>query len=122
MIYAVAAFCVLRLRSRLPDHHRPFRVPLCGSRAVAGIVVFGVLALVASVSVANRFDPLPLAVIAVMGALSAVCRRAGTSGRRPPRRPAGPPGRSGPTPVAAGRPRAFDDPDPDRGPDRRSRR
>jgi amino acid transporter len=70
-IYAVAAFCVLRLRGRVPDHHRPFRVPLVRVVAVGGLVVFSVLALVASVSVGNRFDPVPLAIIAVMAAVSA---------------------------------------------------
>jgi amino acid transporter len=104
MIYAVAATCVVRLRGRLPDHHRPFR--LWGARAlgVAGIVVFGLLAVVASVSVSNRFDPVPLAVIAVCAALSAfyvirvlprvraaeAARRAATPRRRPRRRSNGP--------------------------------
>ncbi|MGO8873964.1 MAG: APC family permease [Acidimicrobiales bacterium] len=72
MIYAVAAFCVLRLRGRLPDHHRPFRIPLVRLVALVGLVVFGVMALVASVSVSNRFDPLPLVIIAVLAAASAL--------------------------------------------------
>jgi len=72
MIYAVAAFCVLRLRGRLADHHRPFRVPLVRVLAVLGIVVFGVLGVVASVSVSNRFDPVPLVIILVLGAASGV--------------------------------------------------
>ena len=101
MIYAVAAYCVLRLRGRLPDHHRPFRVPLVRVLAIVGMVVFGVLGLVASVSVSNRFDPLPLAIIVVTGGLSALytvrqvprlraaeaARRAATGRRRPARAP-----------------------------------
>ena len=101
MIYAVAAYCVLRLRGRLPEHHRPFRVPLVRVLAVAGMVIFGALGLVASVSVSNRFDPVPLVVILVTGGLSAwytvrqvprlraaeAARRAAT-GRRRPTRPA----------------------------------
>ena len=104
MIYAVAAFCVLRLRGRAPEHHRPFRVPLVRVVAIGGLVVFSVLALVASVSVANRFDPLPLVIIVVMGAASALytvrvvprlqaaeaARRAARPARRRPPRPTGP--------------------------------
>lgn len=76
MIYAVAGYCVARLRRRLPDQPRPFRIlgkdALAGRLvAAAGTVLFGVLAVVASVSVGNRFDPVPLAVIAVCAALSA---------------------------------------------------
>ena len=70
MIYAVAAFCVLRLRARMPDHHRPFRVRVVMPLAGVGIAVFGTLALVPSVTVANRVDPAPLVVIAVVGAAS----------------------------------------------------
>jgi amino acid transporter len=72
MIYAVAAYCVLKLRGRLPDHHRPFRIPWVRVVALFGLVVFGILALVASVSVSNRFDPLPLVLIVVLGGASAV--------------------------------------------------
>ncbi len=103
MIYAVAAFCVLRLRGRLPDHHRPFRVRLVRVVAVAGMAVFGVLALVASVSVSNRFDPVPLGIIAALAVASAVytvrvvpalraaeqARRAARPTRRRPPRPGG---------------------------------
>jgi amino acid transporter len=115
MIYAVAAFCVLRLRGRLPDHHRPFRIPLVRLVAVVGLAVFGVMALVASVTVSNRFDPVPLLIIALLGGASALytvrvvpklraeeeARRAARPARRPPRPsggptvpPGGPPGRS----------------------------
>jgi APA family basic amino acid/polyamine antiporter len=72
LIYAVAAFCVIRLRSRLPEQPRPFRLPAARLLAGAGIVVFGVLAATASVSVANRFNAVPLVVIGVVGALSAL--------------------------------------------------
>jgi len=68
----VAAYCVLRLRGRVPDHHRPFRVPLVRVVAISGLVIFSVLALVASVSVGNRFDPVPLIIILAMGAASAL--------------------------------------------------
>jgi amino acid transporter len=98
MIYAVAAFCVVRLRARLPDQARPFRLPAPRLLAGAAIAIFGVLALVASVSVANHLNFLPLVVIAVVAGLSAlyvlaglprvraaeVARRAARGRRRPP--------------------------------------
>jgi basic amino acid/polyamine antiporter, APA family len=103
MIYAVAAFCVLRLRTRLPDQPRPFRLPAPRLLAGAAIALFGVLALVASVSVSNHLNLVPLLVIAVGGGLSALyvlvglprvraadlARRAARPRRRPP--PAGRP-------------------------------
>ena len=70
MIYAVAAFCVLRLRRILPDEHRPFRIRLVRPVAWAGLVLFSVMGLVASVSVDNRFSLVPLGIIAVMGAVA----------------------------------------------------
>ncbi|MHB8330077.1 MAG: APC family permease [Acidimicrobiales bacterium] len=99
MIYAVAAYCVLRLRGRLPDRPRPFRMWAARTLGAMGMVIFGVLAVVASVSVSNRFSPVPLAVIAACGALSAfyvlrvlprvraaeAARRAAAAPRRPPR-------------------------------------
>jgi basic amino acid/polyamine antiporter, APA family len=112
MIYAVAAVCVLRLRGRLPDHHRPFRMWAARTLGAAGLVVFGLLAVVASVTVSNRFDPLPLAVIAVCGGVSVYYvlrvlpqvratherRRAARPRRRPPPVPsaAPPPGTAAP--------------------------
>jgi amino acid transporter len=98
MIYAVAAFCVVRLRARLPDQARPFRLPAPRLLAGAAIAIFGVLALVASVSVANHLNFVPLVVIAVVAGLSAlyvlaglprvraaeVARRAARGRRRPP--------------------------------------
>jgi basic amino acid/polyamine antiporter, APA family len=123
MIYAVAAFCVLRLRGRAPEHHRPFRIPWVRIVAVAGIAVFGILAVVASVSVANRFNPLPLVIILVMGAASAAYtvrvvprlqaaeaarRSARPTRRRPPRPAAGDP--PAPAPPTAAPPSPTDVP------------
>ena len=42
MIYAVAGFCALRLRTRQPDSPRPFRVPGLSVLGPVGIVLFGV--------------------------------------------------------------------------------
>ena len=105
MIYAVAGFCVMRLRSRLPDHHRPFRVVAVRALGLFGVIVFGTLAVVAGVSVGNHFDPLPLVVIGVCAGLAAfyvlrvmpkvrasqAARRAAVATRRPRRPPAGGP-------------------------------
>jgi amino acid transporter len=103
MIYAVAALCTVRLRRRDPGAHRPFRIPGAVVLGWAGVVVFGALALVASVSVANRFNPVPLVVIAVAAVGATVyvlhflprlraaeaARRAARPRRRPPRAAAG---------------------------------
>ncbi len=111
MIYAVAATCVVRLRARMADEHRPFRIVAGRALGALGVVVFGLLAVVASVSVGDRFNPAPLAVIAVCGGLSAfyVLRvlpgvRAAEQARRPAtrRRPPRPPGAE--VPVASGPP------------------
>jgi amino acid transporter len=101
MIYAVAAFCTLRLRGRAPEHHRPFRVRMVRPLAGAGIVIFSMLALTASVSVNNKFNPLPLLIIVLGAGLSAfyvlrvlpriqaaeAARRAARPTRRPGRTP-----------------------------------
>lgn len=71
MIYAVAAFCTLRLRAREPERHRPFRVHGLRMLGVAGVLVFGALAVVASVSVDNHFNAIPLVVIVLAAGLSA---------------------------------------------------
>jgi amino acid transporter len=114
LIYAVAAYCVLRLRARLPDQPRPFRLPIPRVLGGAGIVVFGILAVTASVSVANKFDLVPLVVIALGASVSAAyvlfalprvqaaaeAKKAARGRRRPPRPPA-------PTPAGpAGEPTA----------------
>ncbi len=70
-IYAVAGFCVWRLRRRLPAAERPFRVRGAGVLTWVGIVVFGVLALVSSVQVDNKTNPAPLAVILIVLAAAA---------------------------------------------------
>ncbi len=99
MIYAVAAFCALRLRSRQPDTPRPFRVRLLPVLGPVGVVVFAMLAAIASVSVNNHFNPAPLIIIGIGAALSAFyvlrilpgvrakeeARRAATPRRRPVR-------------------------------------
>lgn len=99
MIYAVAAVCVLRLRRLEPDRPRPFRVRAVRLVAGGGVVVFGALAVSAGVSVDNRFDPVPLVVVAVAAAVSSwyvlrvlprvraaeEARRAARGRRRPPR-------------------------------------
>lgn len=99
MIYGVAAFCTVRLRSRQPNVLRPFRVRALGVVGPVGVVLFGLLALIASVSVNNHFNVLPLLIILAGAAISAFyvlrilpgiraneeARRAATPRRRPPR-------------------------------------
>ena len=65
-IYAVAGYCVWKLRRTIPLQDRPFRVRCAGVVAWIGIVIFGVLALVSSVQVDNKTDPSPLIVILVV--------------------------------------------------------
>jgi amino acid transporter len=64
-IYAIAAFVVFRLRRRMPDAARPNRLPGGRPAALALTVLFGLLALVASVSVGPAITPAPLLVIAI---------------------------------------------------------
>jgi amino acid transporter len=97
MIYAVAGFCAVRLRAREPDLPRPFRMRGLGVLGPVGIVLFGVLAVLASVSVQDTFNPAPLVIILVAGALSAFYvlrvlpgireREAARRAARPRRRP-----------------------------------
>jgi amino acid transporter len=97
MIYGVAAFCAVRLRSRQPDLPRPFRVRGLVLLGPLGMVVFGVLAVLASVSVQDAFNPVPLVIILAAGALSAFYvlrvlpgmrqREAARRAARPRRRP-----------------------------------
>jgi APA family basic amino acid/polyamine antiporter len=112
MIYAVAGFCVVRLRRRLPRAERPFRLRGGTWLAGASVVVFGLLSLVASVSVANRFDLVPLVLLLVAGAASGgyvvvvlprlrakEAARLAAAGGRPRRRPGlGATGVTGPGP------------------------
>ncbi|HVB92210.1 MAG TPA: APC family permease [Acidimicrobiales bacterium] len=99
MIYGVAAYCTLRLRSRHPETPRPFRVRALRLLGPAGVLVFGLLAAIASVSVNSHFNPAPLIIIVIGAALSAFyvlrilpgvrareeARRAATPRRRPVR-------------------------------------
>lgn len=66
MIFAVAAFCVLRLRQRMPDVERPFRMWSATVLARVGVVVFGFLAITAGLSVDNELDVRPLIILAVI--------------------------------------------------------
>lgn len=72
MIFAVAGFCVLRLRSRMPEVERPFRMWSVQWLGRAGVVIFGLLAITAGLSVDNRLDARPLLILLVVGALCAV--------------------------------------------------
>jgi len=71
MIYAVAGYCVVSLRRRMPEAERPFHLRGGIWLPALGVVIFGLLAVIASVSVENRFDPIPLVLILVAGAVSA---------------------------------------------------
>jgi amino acid transporter len=99
LIYAVAAFCTVRLRARQPDVARSFRVRGLRVLGPAAIVIFALLAVIAAVSVNNHFNPIPLLIIALGAAGSAwyvvrvlpgvrakeEARRAATPKRRPGR-------------------------------------
>lgn len=77
VIYAVAGYCVLVLRRRLPDADRPFRLRFGTPLAVAGIVVFGLLALIASVSVGDHVSITPLLIMVAVTAVSLLYVRIG---------------------------------------------
>jgi APA family basic amino acid/polyamine antiporter len=97
MIYGVAGFCTVRLRTRQPALPRPFRVRGLAVLGPLGMVLFGVLAVLASVSVQDTFNPVPLVIILIAGALSAFYvlrvlpfireREAARRAARPRRRP-----------------------------------
>ncbi|WP_327188130.1 APC family permease [Streptomyces sp. NBC_00377] len=72
MIYAVAGFVVWRLRRSEPDTDRPFRVRGGAPLALVFTVLFGLLGLLASVSVGERILPIPLAVVLGCAALVTV--------------------------------------------------
>jgi len=69
MIYAVAGYVVFRLRRKQPDAERPFRV--LGGRVVAltFTVVFGLLALISSITVGEATSVKPLIFLAVVTGL-----------------------------------------------------
>jgi len=69
MIYAVAGYVVFRLRRKQPDTERPFRV--LGGRVVAltFTVVFGLLALISSITVGEATSVKPLIFLAVVTGL-----------------------------------------------------
>jgi basic amino acid/polyamine antiporter, APA family len=72
MIYAVAGFCVLRLRRRLPDAERPFRFRGGRPLAIGAICLFGLLGAVASVTVGTSTNPAPLAIVLTIACGSAL--------------------------------------------------
>ena len=71
-IYAVAAFVVFRLRRRAPQAQRSARLPGGRPAALSLTVLFGVLALVASVSAGPRITPVPLLILAAAAAVITV--------------------------------------------------
>ncbi len=97
MIYGVAGFCALRLRRLQPEVPRPFRFRGLSVLGPIGVALFALLAVTASVSVQNKFDPAPLVIILVCGGLSAFYvlrvlpgikeREAARRAARPRRRP-----------------------------------
>jgi amino acid transporter len=70
MIFAVAGYCVWSLRRRQPHTHRPFRMSAAGPLGLVGAVLFGLLGLIASVSVDDKVDLRPLLIIAGIAALA----------------------------------------------------
>lgn len=72
MIYAVAAYCVLRLRFKLKETPRPFKMTLALALAPIGLVIFTALAILASVTVGPSINAAPLAIILVTASLSAL--------------------------------------------------
>ncbi len=101
MIYAAAAYCVIRLRGRLKDAPRPFRLALAPLLAPIGLIIFTALAILASVTVGPNINVTPLVIILITGTLSAAytlfvipdvkrreaARRAARGRRRPQRAP-----------------------------------
>ncbi|HEX9037258.1 MAG TPA: APC family permease [Ktedonobacterales bacterium] len=100
MIYATAAYCVIRLRVKSPESARPFKMALALVLAPVGLVIFTALALLASVTVGPSMNITPLVIILFTGALSALyvtlvipklkrreAARRAARGRRRPQRP-----------------------------------
>ncbi len=63
MIYAAAGYVVWRLRRREPGAERPFRLAAGRPLALAFAVVFGILALVSSVTVGKQTSVTPLLLL-----------------------------------------------------------
>ncbi|HVB62982.1 MAG TPA: APC family permease [Ktedonobacteraceae bacterium] len=104
LIYTIAGLCVIRLRRRQPDAARSFRIAGGLIIPVATIVIFGILAILASLITGSSglMTGTPLIVTLVIFALStlyvylgvpriraaAAARRATTRRRRPGKQPA----------------------------------
>lgn len=72
-IYAVAGYCVYRLRRKEVDRERPFRLRFGDLLSIFAIVVFGLLALLGAFSDPSHpshLSLLPILVVAVLAALS----------------------------------------------------
>jgi basic amino acid/polyamine antiporter, APA family len=72
VIYSVAAYVVFRLRKRMPGAERPYRLRGGRPAALGLAVLFGVLALIASVSVGPRITPAPLLILVAGGLIITV--------------------------------------------------
>jgi amino acid transporter len=68
-IYAAAGLVLVRLRRREPDRERPFRMRGGNWLPIALTVLFGLFALIASVSVGPRISPIPLVIMVVFAGL-----------------------------------------------------
>jgi basic amino acid/polyamine antiporter, APA family len=108
MIYAVAGFVVWRLRGRQPGAERPFRMVFGRPLALGFAVLFGLLALVSSVTVGRKTSPAPLLLLLAVAAVVTVyvrvyvprlerreaeelaARRAARAAARAARKPGGP--------------------------------
>ena len=100
LIYTVAGLCVLRLRRKQPDAERSFRIKGGWTIPMLTIIVFGVLAILASLGIGSNIMPgLPLIIslgVFIISTLyvflvvprlraAAQARRAATKRRRPVR-------------------------------------
>jgi basic amino acid/polyamine antiporter, APA family len=100
LIYTVAGLCVVRLRRKQPHSQRSFRIRGGWTIPIATIVIFGALAILASLGIGSNIMPaLPLIITIVVFLLSSLyvflavpriraaaqARRAATKRRRPTR-------------------------------------
>jgi amino acid transporter len=69
MIYATAAFVVWRLRRRQADTERPFRFAGGRPLALVFMVIFGLLAVISSITVGKTTSVAPLVLLAVVAGL-----------------------------------------------------